>query len=158
MKKLKEIFPSLELQEEMNVTDIAKQWILPVGWSEQKIGNFIYQCRCKYKKDSHSKYHIVKIKELYNELVKLNPVLKNIDCTTTRNYRDVIHGVGSKFNYEDIKYFIEKWLKDKYFTTEEAEEYRKKLRELEVKYCLSIHWIPAPSTFQKIKDYLTQIK
>lgn len=83
----------------------AQEYKLPQGMSYGDV----YNASVNWPKD--------KVISLYNELVGLNPELKNIS-SSVENYkkdsrftnipiRDIIGGVGSKFKLDNIKYFVE---------------------------------------------------
>lgn len=99
----KEIFPSEAASKYFfDGLRIWTEWKLPMDY--QECGKYF----AKNYKDKE------KLEQLYQSIIELNPVLKKIKSddyesstghSTGRKY-DIIHGVISKFNFDDINFFV----------------------------------------------------
>lgn len=88
----KEIFPSEAASKYFfDGLKIWTEWKLPMDY--QECGKYF----AKNYKDKE------KVEELYQNIIDLNPILKKIKSDRKD---DVIHGVISKFNFNDINFFV----------------------------------------------------
>lgn len=69
-------------------------------WTDWKLPMSYQECGKYYAKIYDDKE---KIDQLYQSIIELNPALKKIE---SNRKEDLIHGVISKFNFDDINFFI----------------------------------------------------
>ena len=136
-------FPSEKFSID-NRINVSKKWNLPEKYNEQLIQNI-----CLNVEKNQDEYI-----EMAKEILTLNPELLNIRATTGLNLYDIIMGDVSRFNFDDIKFFIEDWK----FDTKEGNIIRKNLRDLEKKYSIEFQWIPSPKTLSTIINHLDKLK
>jgi hypothetical protein len=144
-------FPS-EHFDNIYGTSLSHKWHMPQGWDEHSIGDQLVKGTKKSKK-------------LVEEILKLNPELMTIrpkDSTVGH----IIWGVVSRYNYDDIKFFVEEWIDlrakrvliqeddNHEDDNDELEKYFQKIKLLETKSKCGIQWIPSPETYTKIENAL----
>jgi hypothetical protein len=124
-----------------NRINVSKRWKLPEGYNESKL-----QYICLNLEDPNNVKEYQKIAPL---IFKLNPELRTINVRENNQYWDILMGVASRFNFDDIKFFIEDW--DPF--SKESDLIRKRSRDIEAKYNVDIQWIPSPKTADTIEKH-----
>lgn len=101
------------------------------------------------------------LKQILEELIELNPELAPLITTVKNNEgtaKDIILGITSGFNLDDILYFAETMP-----SKHESEYMRETLIEQRHLECqnwqealgIKLNWIPSPATRQKIENALS---
>lgn len=103
----KQEFPSKDFAELTGISDLYTEWILPFNLTSDELWNVWYHAR---EKENHRMYN-----QLYKQLYKLNPPLKQLSDEYGDNY--IMAGAISKYNYDDILYFktVDRDEKDRLF-------------------------------------------
>jgi hypothetical protein len=65
----------------------------------------------------------------------------------------VVHGIISKFNFEDIKFFIEEYTNNTYRSNKFRIEYDRKRNMIKKKLKIEFGFIPSPETLNKLIEH-----
>jgi hypothetical protein len=88
--------------------DIHTDWALPFKLTHNHAQYLLQQFLIlSHSSGADLRKNKAKINEFYCALVKLNPVLGKVQCSTWQDKFHVSFGAVSKFNVEDIKFFVE---------------------------------------------------
>jgi hypothetical protein len=139
----KERFPAKEF-DKLYKTKLSTKWKLPSGTTEHTLGDKITKFNGinwvrEYKKTN----------ALYKKLCQLNPKLKDIVVKDEDAVFDLCAGVISRFNYDDLKFYVEKWSRKKRFTENAIVSHFKGVKD---KIYNDVFWIPSPETLAKLKQ------
>lgn len=93
--------------------------------------------------------------EFVNDLIALNPALSNIrfNAHDPTQIHDLVAGVASKFNVDDIDFFINEWTQ--MYEQGTSKKYLEYQMALAVATGFYTYFIGSPNTFEKIKDYFS---
>lgn len=155
-------YPSQILGEKIGLR-IWKEWKMPFGWDETHTYRIFFSNYYSARDitDNMLREEVIsRAVEIAEEMTRLNPEIDydyyNSDIANT------IHGMVSRFNLEDIDFFLSFAKRDKY-AGEEAEkdaEYRSMRSYVEKKLGDHIGWVPSPETlvaiYNKVKEIKTQ--
>jgi hypothetical protein len=153
---IKQIFPAEELDAVLG-TNLATKWNLPEGWDEHTLGEM-------FMDDDSTEAQIDKA---IDQLFELNPTLEALAVQYPNHASNVVWGILSRFNYDDIEFFISKWIPDNpgdiSMSPQEIQElienidklhgeYQAKMRKIEKLLPVStIGWVPSPKSFEVIE-------
>jgi hypothetical protein len=141
-------YPAEDLDKELG-TKLAKKYTYPAGYNEDTIEREITKIQPQNSKFNDESYQ-EKVDEVYNLLVQMNrPALGGIKADTHQKKWDLIYGVISHFNPDDIKFFVEQW---KGGEVPEGRTYFDTVINLEKKFDVPINWIPSPKNLYTIID------
>jgi len=164
----KQVYPSRELGERIGLR-IWREWNMPYDWDSDRTFRVFfanYKAFQKTKDESEKDECLGRISDISNELLNRNSELRGI-----RNYNrhmpDILYGMVSMFNFDDIEIYIRMRDDDKIV----GEELRKdpqygKLHETVESMLRSafpdervvLRWVAAPETLIKIKNRLDEIE
>ena len=140
--------PAEDLDREIG-TKLAKRYTYPSGYSEDFIENTITDIKPKDTKFNDPTYQ-ENLNDTYTLLVQMNrTTLGGIKADTPQKKWDVIYGVISHFNPNDIKFYVEIWTSG---DTPEGKPYFDTIMGLEKKYDVPINWLPSPNSLYAIID------
>ncbi len=159
-----ETFPSHEFFLHTGIDNIYKEWVITFD-----VNKFIKNHRNSFNiQESLEKldipYFLIIIflnivflqskkaicEKTYRQIVSDNPELKNIKVVTYLDKLNLVTGVISKFNYNDIKFFVEN-----YNIIIEYNEKHRVFYDKVQEVCGAIpEWILSPSTIKDVKSYL----
>lgn len=140
--------PAEDLDREIG-TKLAKRYTYPSGYSEDFIENTITDIKPKDTKFNDPTYQ-ENLNDTYTLLVQMNrTTLGGIKADTPQKKWDVIYGVISHFNPNDIKFYVETWTSG---DTPEGKPYFDTIMNLEKKYDVPINWLPSPNSLYAIID------
>ena len=140
--------PAEDLDREI-ATRLAKRYTYPSGYSEDFIENTITDIKPKDTKFNDPTYQ-ENLNDTYTLLVQMNrTTLGGIKADTPQKKWDVIYGVISHFNPNDIKFYVETWTSG---DTPEGKPYFDTIMDLEKKYDVPINWLPSPNSLYAIID------
>jgi len=143
-------FPSEDLDRELG-TRLSKRYTYPTGYPEDFIEKTITDIKPKDAKFNDEVYQ-ENLDDTYNVLIQMNRTsLGGIKADTPQKKWDVVYGVISHFNPNDIKFFVEVW---KSGDTPEGKPYYDTITGLEKKFDVPISWIPSPNSLYTIIDAL----
>ncbi len=114
---------SRELGEKIGL-QIWQKWHMPFGWSEDQTYRIFFS---NYYAFSHTHNEEAKdeyfnrIMEISKEIVSLNPQITEIG-NYGRNLADIIHGMITQLNFDDIKFFVDMKESGKWAVAKEAKE------------------------------------
>lgn len=127
-----ERYPSREFYLKTNIEGLYTDWNIDL---EIFIYRFLFYYNIRYSFISNIIYKIC---------IKKNPILLNIVCINSDRRANVLWGVLSKFNYDDIKFFVENF--------DNIIEYNMKNRilkdSLTKKYGIFPEWVLSPETLK----------
>ena len=89
-----ETYPSLEFEKISNIENLSKEWIIKFDIEKYRMSG------------THKSPDIL---YFYNTVVEYNSILADINVITNIDRMNLIEGVISKFNYDDIKFFTENY-------------------------------------------------
>jgi hypothetical protein len=142
--------PAEDLDREIG-TRLAKIYTYPSGYSEDYIEKTITDVKPKDTKFNDPTYQ-ENLDDAYRYLVQTNrTTLGGIKADTPQKKWDVIYGVISHINPNDIKFYIETWTNG---DTPEGKPYFDTIMNLEKKFDVPINWIPSPNNLYTIIDAL----
>jgi hypothetical protein len=140
--------PAEDLDREIG-TKLAKRYTYPSGYNEDFIENTITDIKPKDAKFNNPVYQ-ENLNDAYTLLVQMNrTTLGGIKADTPQKKWDVIYGVISHFNPNDIKFYVEIWTSG---DTPEGKPYFDTIMNLEKKYDVPINWLPSPNSLYAIID------
>ena len=140
--------PAEDLDREIG-TKLAKRYTYPSGYSEDFIENTITDIKPKDTKFNDPTYQ-ENLNDTYTLLVQMNrTTLGGTKADTPQKKWDVIYGVISHFNPNDIKFYVETWTSG---DTPEGKPYFDTIMDLEKKYDVPINWLPSPNSLYAIID------
>jgi hypothetical protein len=140
--------PAEDLDREIG-TRLAKRYTYPSGYNEDFIENTITDIKPKDTKFNDPTYQ-ENLNDTYTLLVQMNrTTLGGIKADTPQKKWDVIYGVISHFNPNDIKFYVETWTSG---DTPEGKPYFDTIMNLEKKYDVPINWLPSPNSLYAIID------
>lgn len=138
--------PAEDLDKILN-TKLAKTYTYPAGYDENSIEKTIAMVKPQNPKFNDKAYQ-EKVDEVYNLLVQMNRAyLGGIKADTPQKKWDLIYGVISHFNPNDIKFFVEEWEGG---DIGDGADYFDTIVDLEKKYDVPINWIPSPNSLNTI--------
>jgi hypothetical protein len=144
-------YPAEDLDREIG-TNFAKTYKYPAGYNEDRIEKEIISIKPKDTKFNTPEYQ-EKLDDVYSSLVQMNRTeLGNIKISEDKDKWDVVYGVISHFNPNDIKFFIETWNSG----SAEGKAYFNTIMNLEKKFDVPINWIPSPTILKAIIDALSK--
>ena len=144
-------YPAEDLDREIG-TNFAKTYRYPAGYNEDRIEKEITSIKSKDTKFNTPEYQ-EKLDDVYSSLVQMNRTeLGNIKISEDKDKWDVVYGVISHFNPNDIKFFIETWNSG----SAEGKAYFNTIMNLEKKFDVPINWIPSPTILKAIIDTLSK--
>jgi hypothetical protein len=144
-------YPAEDLDREIG-TNLAKTYRYPAGYNEDRIEKEITSIKPKDTKFNTPEYQ-EKLDDVYSSLVQMNRTeLGNIKISEDKDKWDVVYGVISHFNPNDIKFFIETWNSG----SAEGKAYFNTIMNLEKKFDVPINWIPSPTILKAIIDALSK--
>jgi hypothetical protein len=144
-------YPAKDLDREIG-TNFAKTYKYPAGYNEDRIEKEITSIKPKDTKFNTPEYQ-EKLDDVYSLLVQMNRTeLGNIKISEDKDKWDVVYGVISHFNPNDIKFFIETWNSG----SAEGKAYFNTIMNLEKKFDVPINWIPSPTILKAIIDALSK--
>ena len=142
--------PAEDLDREIG-TRLAKKYTYPSGYNEDFIENTITDIKPKDAKFNNPVYQ-ENLNDTYNLLVQMNrTTLGGIKADTPQKKWDVVYGVISHFNPNDIKFYVETWTSG---DTPEGKPYFDTIMDLEKKFDVPINWLPSPNSLYAIIDAL----
>jgi hypothetical protein len=142
--------PAEDLDREIG-TRLAKKYTYPPGYNEDFIENTITDIKPKDTKFNDPVYQ-ENLDDTYNSLVRMNrTTLGGIKADTPQKKWDVVYGVISHFNPNDIKFYVETWTSG---DTPEGKPYFDTIMDLEKKFDVPINWLPSPNSLYTIIDAL----
>lgn len=142
--------PSEDLDRELG-TRLSKRYTFPMGYSEDYVEKTIVNVKPQDSKFNEALYQ-ENLEDAYNDLVRMNRTsLGGIKADTPQKKWDVVYGALSRFNPNDIKFFVETW---KSGDTPEGKPYYDTIMDLENKFDVPINWIPSPNSLYTIIDAL----
>ena len=140
--------PAEDLDREIG-TRLAKKYTYPSGYNEDFIENTITDIKPKDAKFNNPVYQ-ENLEDAYNLLIQMNrTTLGGIKADTPQKKWDVIYGVISHFNPNDIKFYVETWTSG---DSPEGKPYFDTIMNLEKKYDVPINWLPSPNSLYAIID------
>jgi len=144
-------YPAEDLDREIG-TNFTKTYRYPAGYNEDIIEKEITSIQPKNPKFNTPEYQ-EKLDNIYSLLVQMNRTeLGNIKISEDKDKWDVVYGVISHFNPNDIKFFVETWNSG----SAEGKAYFNTIMNLEKKFDVPINWIPSPTTLKAIIDILSK--
>jgi hypothetical protein len=144
-------YPAEDLDRELG-TKFAKTYKYPSGYNEDNIEKEITSIQPTNSKFNTPEYQ-EKLDNVYSLLVQMNRAeLGNIKISDNKDKWDVVFGVISHFNPNDIKFFIETWNNG----SAEGKAYFNTIMNLEKKFDVPINWIPSPTILKAIIDALSK--
>jgi hypothetical protein len=145
-------YPAEDFDKELN-TNLAKTYRYPMGYDENAIEKNITSIKTQDAKFNTPEYQ-QKLDEVYNLLVQMNRSdLGGIKVQDEEDKWNLVYGVVSRFNPNDIKFFVEVWNGG---IVPEGKAYFDTIMGLEKKYDVPINWIPSPTTLKTIIDTLSK--
>jgi hypothetical protein len=145
-------YPAEDLDKIIN-TRLAKTYTYPVGYNEDIIEKEITDIKSDDAKFNDKLYQ-EKLDEVYSALVQQNRTeLGSIKIQDKKDKWDLIYGVISHLNSNDIKFFVEIWNGG---MVPEGKSYFDTIMSLEKKYDVPINWIPSPTSLKVIIDSLSK--
>ena len=140
--------PAEDLDREIG-TRLAKKYTYPSGYNEDFIENTITDIKPKDAKFNNPVYQ-ENLEDAYNLLIQMNrTTLGGIKADTPQKKWDVIYGVISHFNPNDIKFYVETWTSG---DSPEGKPYFDTIMDLEKKFDIPINWLPSPNSLYAIID------
>lgn len=102
-----QLYLSQEIGDEIGAV-ILRKWHMPFGWSEDQTYRIFasnYYAFGKTANEERKAEYLKLLREIVDEVIRLNP-----DITKIQNYKhhiwDIMHGMISRFNFDDIDFFI----------------------------------------------------
>jgi hypothetical protein len=141
-------YPSEEFDQKYR-THFSKKWNLPKGIDENKLGALVDNLIKNNTKKSADIFF-----NLFSQVILLNPELKEINIFSGHDASTLIYGIASRFNLDDIKFFIEDWLPSFGSSLRGDVNYRNMRDRIATQYNLDLNWVPSPITLEKIKIWL----
>ena len=134
--------PVEDLDREIG-TRLAKKYTYPSGYSEDFIEKTITDIKPQNPKFKDPIYQ-ENLDDTYKYLVQVNrTTLGGIKADTPLKKWNLVYGVISHYNTNDMKFFVETWPGGE---DPEGKSYFDILMDLEKKYDVPINWIPSPNS------------
>jgi hypothetical protein len=134
--------PVEDLDREIG-TRLAKRYNYPPGYSEDFIEKTITDIKPQNSKFKDSTYQ-ENLDDTYKYLVQVNrTTLGGIKADTPLKKWNLVYGVISHYNTNDMKFFVEIWPGGE---DPEGKSYFDIIMGLEKKYDVPINWIPSPNS------------
>ena len=134
--------PVEDLDREIG-TRLAKRYNYPPGYSEDFIEKTITDIKPQNSKFKDSTYQ-ENLDNTYKYLVQVNrTTLGGIKADTPLKKWNLVYGVISHYNTNDMKFFVETWPGGE---DPEGKSYFDIIMGLEKKYDVPINWIPSPNS------------
>ena len=134
--------PVEDLDREIG-TRLAKRYNYPPGYSEDFIEKTITDIKPQNTKFKDSTYQ-ENLDDAYKYLVQVNrTTLGGIKADTPLKKWNLVYGVISHYNTNDMKFFVETWPGGE---DPEGKSYFDIIMGLEKKYDVPINWIPSPNS------------
>jgi hypothetical protein len=144
--------PAEDLDRELG-TNLSKTYRYPTGYDENTIEKEVTSIKpddAKFKDTTYQE----KLDAAYNALVQQNRAeLGGVKIQDEKDKWDLVYGVVSHFNPNDIKFFVEIWNGG---MVPEGKSYFNTIMGLEKKYDVPINWIPSPTSLKVIIDALSK--
>ena len=138
--------PSVEFDREFG-TNTSQKWEYPFGLSEEQTHKILINCL--HNDDENDCREVVKI---VNALSEFFPY-ENYNQLNINSKIDILHGMVSNFNYDDIVWFSV--YGKSYKVSIKDKTYKKELGDIEKKLKYPLQWVPSPDTINKIKEQLS---
>ena len=146
--------PPKDFEKTFNLNGVSENWNMPYGLTHKKMEYIIRSLHIL----SFSKYESLEIYDdlyaIYLELIKLNPKIGEIHT----NYQkvQVMIGMTSCFNFDDISYFIEYLFPEEEEEGVETKKYKMKQRRVYklLKETYRFNWRVSEKTLDKIINQL----
>lgn len=113
----------------------------------------------KIKSRPLTKEQLDKIDNLYNQIITKNPELKKLSAKDYQEKIDILHGVESRFNIDDIEYFLSDEHQNSTNYDEETKSYPSLKRSEQISKDLGVsdhYWVMSPKTLEKAKAKLNE--
>jgi len=137
----KQHFPSYDFAKVSGLNYVYTNWNFPYD-----LHKYIHDFMIAWDKDN-----LNKCKKMYIDLIKLNPQLGEIDCKTYDDIFNVVRGAGSKFNFDDIKFFTDLSADSMNHLLAYNQKNRNITNKIASKYGLdSLQWVASPQTMKKL--------
>lgn len=144
--------PAKEFEQTSGIAGISHAWVLPRDLPENTIESI---CNAIGQKPPLQKNYddLCTLQEIRNELIRHNPDLSqiNIDTSDDQQLIDLILGVTSDYNANDITHFIARPQPQRLQDNFRREALAKDLGT-------PVQWIPSPKTEEKIRTQYAALK
>lgn len=144
--------PAVIFEEETGLTGISNQWNLPRGLSYAAFEQLLFpslQCITKENKveqlSEPAKFYA--LQNVYDDLVALNPLLGKLNSMRDNPHqlKNIIFGVSSQFNLDDIIYFNTTTVDDR-----EKPDVVSLENAIAIRTGTQVRWQPSPTTLKNI--------
>lgn len=141
------------------LTGIAASYKFPKNRTATEFDHWAHSF-CSWR-DGDSESEKEHLKDVWNDLVRLNPELETIETYDTHCFlRNAIFGSASQFNPDDIKFFIEMQKRTHCshvaLLVHEDQEYVRLCRDITVRTGVEMEWVASPQTllsiYSQVKD------
>jgi len=133
--------PALEFDQKYG-TNVSKKYKYPFDLDEDEVSKILKYCNVK-------KVRCDEVNKLIENLTSEYIDLPNVENLPKNQKIDVLYGMTSNFNEDDIKWFSIDGIKA-YLNTEINNKMEEELPEDVVE---NISWVLSPKTYQKIKNH-----
>ena len=148
-----EEFPSQDFGEAAGIDWIWKEWKLPKGMDEHSLGKMLQaeMFNVTYR-NIHAEASKKVIGKVFKDLVKLNPELKGMKASDDIwMMYDWCRGIVSRFNKEDIEFYVS-------MTLEQKMEHNKKMEGKNYRIAKAVGgypgWVMSPKTMHRVMQEL----
>lgn len=132
---------------ELTGVKLHEDYILPFSLTDQETQNLMIQFRllCRAGNEVDQISNAQAIEEYYNELKLLNPQLSVLPCNEIHYKITVAMGAVSKFNVQDIQYYLET---GGYYYV--PQEFKREIEATELRVGSHMNWVISPSTLKPL--------
>lgn len=144
-----------DLENNFNLKNIQGNWQLP--FNENNKNNELLISFFKFLNRHNKKKYKQFIDELYEIYVDLNPILKQLGIIKEKQHKiDIMVGITSTFNYDDIREFYEYSLNYNYVVSTRCKNktYNDLYNNVQDKLDILLRYVPSKKTLKNIINQL----
>lgn len=149
-----EVYPSEEFGKHTGLDWVYKDWKMPFGMLRDEIGKKLRKWFSDVLNNNGTETEIKtyrdNIIDIYNKIIRVNKELKKIPVKSIGDVYDVCMGVISKFNFDDINFFVSF---DNVSRIKHNIENRPIISQLEIAAGHDMQWVPSPFTTEKLLNH-----
>ena len=160
-------FPAHEFETGTGFIGISGNWNIPGGYNDTELAVLLMDTHFEGMPLFSTKTYSLSIEQasnLLDQFKALNPALEDIDADRSETFDifNIIMGVLSGFNADDIGFFVERDRKKRNAEITELDfkvmrsQEKTRTAQLSDQAGAPIHWVPSPNTFENIRKQVQQ--
>lgn len=149
-----EVYPSEEFGKHTGLDWVYNEWKMPFGILRDEIGKKLRKWHSDVLNNNGTEAEIKtyrdNIIDIYNKIIRVNKDLRKIPVKNINDVYDVCMGVISKFNFDDIKFFVNF---DHVLRIKHNIESRPIIKQIEKAAGHDMQWVPSLITTEKLLNH-----